>query len=197
MVSASGWLLPTLSQVTQRFVELGEERFEASYVASQYAHYLPQTYRREEIYEILGDMVTAVVNLKRNHNLVAKDDPVDWLNRHGSDWKADFPLPVDDDVGNAILADMVRTAVSSEFDTDVAVFEGKRFLSGVSTGQPRLNFQFVAQPFYTLNSLFTESLTQAIPHRLHIELFNTVGKTWHFADAYRIQWKKPTCTKVQ
>lgn len=140
-------------------------------------------------------MVTAVVNLKRKHNLVAKDDPVDWLNSQGSDWKADFPLPVDDDVGNAILADMVRTAVSSEFDTDVAVFEGKRFLSGVSTGQPRLNFQLVAQPFYTLNSLFTESLTQSIHHRLHIELFNTIGKTWHFADAYRIHWKNQPALK--
>ena len=196
LASAGGWLQPTMHQVTKRFVELGEERFEAAYVASQYSQYMPKTFRREEVYEILGGMVTAVVSLKRDYRLDAKDAPVEWLNENHAEWKTGFPLPLDDATGNAILADMIKTAISSKRNTRPAVFPGARFLTGVSTGQPQLNFQLQAQPFYQLESLFAVTASMEIPHRLQLELFNSEGKTWRFADAYRVQWKGRPALKI-
>ena len=196
LVSDSGWLPPTLNQVTKRYVELGEDRFEASYVVSQYAHYLPQTYRRDEVYEILGDMVSAVVSLKRDHDLAGKRDPIEWLNAHLAEWKDQFPLPVDDEVGGAVLVDMVRTAIASKADDKTVVFQGIRYLSGISTEEPTLNFQFEAQPFYPLRGLFTEDETSNLPHRLQIDLFSDSGKSWRFADAYRVQWKGLPALKI-
>lgn len=189
LASAGGWLQPTLHQVTRRYVELGEERFEASYIVSQYSQYMPKTFRRDEVYEILGDMITAVTSLKRTYDLAVRDDPVAWLNDHNPDWKTEFPLPLDDDSGNALLADMVRTAVASKQDTEVSAFTGTRFLSGVSIGKPKLCFELSGQPFYQLQSLFAEDTTEQIPHRLQVELFTSDGKAWRYADAYRIQWK--------
>lgn len=196
LASAGGWLQPTLNQVTKRYVELGEERFEASYIVSQYSQYMPKTFQREEVYEILGDMISAVAFLKRNYGLSTKDDPIEWLNVNHPEWKSDFPLPLDDASGNAVLADMVRTAISSKQVTQVAKFSGTRYLTGVSIGRPKLCFELQGQPFYQLRDLFTEDKTDQIPHRLQLELFNSEGKTWRFADAYRVQWKGQAALKI-
>jgi hypothetical protein len=88
-----------LNQVTKRYLELGEERFEASYIASQYAQYMPQTFQRDEVYEIVGDMITAVAALKRSYDLHEKEDPISWLNSNQPDWKSEFPLPLNDATG--------------------------------------------------------------------------------------------------
>ncbi|MBT3448171.1 MAG: hypothetical protein HN445_02135, partial [Bacteroidetes Order II. Incertae sedis bacterium] len=196
LASAGGWLQPTLNQVTKRYVELGEERFEASYIVSQYSQYMPKTFQREEVYEILGDMITAVAFLKRTYDLAEKDDPIDWLNVNHPEWKSDFPLPLDDAAGNAVLADMVRTAISSKQDTQVEIFSGTRYLTGVSIGQPKLCFELQGQAFYQLRDLFTDNKAEQIPHRLQLELFNSEGKTWRFADAYRVQWKGQPALKI-
>ncbi len=196
MASAGGWLQPTLNQVTKRYVELGEDRFEARYIVSQYSQCMPKTFQREEVYEILGDMITAVALLKRTYNLAVKDDPIEWLNVNHPEWKSDFPLPLDDAAGNAVLADMVRTAISSRQDTQAAIFSGTRFLTGVSIGQPKLCFEFQGQAFYQLGDLFTDNQAEQIPHRLQLELFNSEGKTWRFSDAYRVQWKGQSALKI-
>ena len=196
MVNASGWLHSTLSQITRRLVKLGEDGFEPGYVVRQYAHHLPQTYRREEVYEILGDMVSAAVSLKKTHDLTSKDDPIMWLNHNVPEWREQFPLPVDDAAGNAILTEMVRTAVSSEHDTNAVSIEGVRYLSGVSTGVLQLKHLLTAQRFYLLNGLFTEKELEDVPGRFHIEFFNQSGKTWRFADAYRVYWKGQPALKI-
>ncbi len=189
MVKASGWLHSTLGQITRRFVKLGEDGFEPGYVVRQYAHYFPQTYRREEVYEILGDMVSAAVSLKKTYDLISKDDPILWLNRNVPEWREQFPLPVDDDAGNVILTEMVRTAVSSEQDINAVCIEGVRYLSGVSTGALKLKYLLTAQRFYLLQGLFTETEQTDIPYRFQVEFFSQSGKTWRFADAYRVHWK--------
>jgi hypothetical protein len=196
LASAGGWLQPALNQVTKRYLELGEERFEASYIASQYAQYMPKTFQREEVYEILGDMIAAVAVLKSSYDLHEKEDPIDWLNTNQPDWKSEFPLPLDDAVGNAILADLVRTAISTKQGVQIDVFAGTRYLTGVSIGDPRLCFQLQCQPFCQLRDLLTPEASEQIPHRLQLELFNAEGKTWRFADAYRVQWKGLPALKI-
>lgn len=194
MVSDSGWLGSILNQATKRLVELGFDQYEVSYIVSQYEYYLPQTFRKQEVYEILGDMVTAAVLLKQTHELETKDNPIEWLNGNIEYWRDEFPLPVDDEAAKAILSGMVQTAVSTVQNTEKAVIEGARYLSGVSTFNPHLHFHLTVQPFYLLTGLLPG--VEDIPYRLQIELFNRSGKTWRFADAYRVQWKGRPALKI-
>ena len=179
---------PILKQVTQRFSQLGENGYEPSYIVSQYSHYLPKFCRNPKIYEILGDMVATAVDLKREHNLISQDNPIVWLDNNVPRWREQFPLPVNDDVGITMLTDMVNVAVSAR-ESETINIEGTRFLSGVSTNSPDLNFILETQTFYSLSSLMPNIEDGDIPHRLQVELFDSSGKTWPFAEAYQTQWK--------
>lgn len=194
--ASGGWLQKTMYLITKRFVELEDGRLEAAYVASHYSHLMPKTFQREEVYEILGDMVTAVVRLKKTYDLKDKDNPVEWLNANQPEWKTKFPLPLEDAEGLAVLSGMVKVAVaSSQQDGQGDAFIGVRYLERVSIDRPQLCFELHGQTFYRLRDLFKED-DENIPQRLQLELFTARGKSWQFSNAYRVQWKDDPALKI-
>jgi len=60
------------------------------------AHYLPNTYRRDEVFVLLTEVVLTVLRLKQKANLTRTENLLGELDRGSPGWRNEFPLPIDD-----------------------------------------------------------------------------------------------------
>lgn len=72
---------------------------------------LPQSYRREEVYELLAEVVTTVLGLVREAGLTPDADTLARLDARCPDWRDRFPLPVGDREAAALIEQLIREAV--------------------------------------------------------------------------------------
>lgn len=72
---------------------------------------LPQSYRREEVYELLAEVVTTVLGLVREAGLTPHADTLARLDARCPDWRDRFPLPVGDREAAALIEQLIREAV--------------------------------------------------------------------------------------
>jgi hypothetical protein len=60
------------------------------------AHYLPNTYRRDEVFVLLTEVVLTVLRLKKKADLTSTENLLGELDRGSPGWRNEFPLPIDD-----------------------------------------------------------------------------------------------------
>ncbi|MDD1615055.1 MAG: hypothetical protein CG439_128 [Methylococcaceae bacterium NSP1-2] len=90
-------------------------------IIGDYAHHLSENFQA-----ILGDMLCRVVQLYITHDLANKEHPIDYLNQHVPDWQAQFPLPINDPVAQALLADMINVAAQVKARQGYYYLQGKQ-----------------------------------------------------------------------
>lgn len=73
-------------------------------------HWLPKVYRQDIIYTLLGDLVWAVLRLKRDAGLNAGDDAIAVLDHKVPEWRQRFPLSVEDGDARALVEQLVKDA---------------------------------------------------------------------------------------
>lgn len=76
------------------------------------AAYLPHTYRQTEIFRLLAQVVTTVLSLKAKAELNSPEGAIQRLDATVPEWRARFPLPVEDDQAQGLLEQLVRDAAS-------------------------------------------------------------------------------------
>lgn len=74
---------------------------------------LPDSYRGEEILDLLAEVVTTALSLVREIPEKEKADALQWLNRNRSDWRERFPFPMDDQSLHGLLGELIQDAAAS------------------------------------------------------------------------------------
>ncbi len=162
-----GWLGRIFKQAIPKYVKFKSSGIIAPEIVREYAHYCPQTFRNEEIYLILGDMLDAVVTLKVNHQLHDKTNPIAYLNQHVNGWQEQFPLPIDDQVSSKLLSEMISTAVAAT-EMRSKAFTVNRFLND----QYHLKMTIEFERFIALETIFSDISEESIPLRLELEIIS-------------------------
>lgn len=99
--------------VLDRYLPLRAAGVPASQVASELSAELPASFRRDQVYRVVGDIVEATLDLRARYGLSSQDDPVKHLDMVCSDWREQFPLSLDNEPAQALLSDLMVTAAKS------------------------------------------------------------------------------------
>ena len=140
---------------------------------SDHAHGLPDSLLHREIYELVAQMVMTALKLKQEYHLEGVADPIAALDRASPDWREEFPLAVDDDAAQRLLAGLVREANQASLANSVAAFSVIRVLCPVDEG--RYAFQSsiahpIVLPSDTLSAFFGVHSADDIPRYFNIDV---------------------------
>lgn len=90
--------------------------------------YLPAAYRRPEISELLAHFVEAVLQLREDYQLEGLDDPIAHLDTVLLDWRRRFPVALDSEAAQTLLAGLVREAAAQKSVAAQGLFKAERCL---------------------------------------------------------------------
>lgn len=102
------------------------------------AEELPDSLRRQEIYELIARMVATVLELKQEFQLVGMADPIGALTERDRHWRQRFPLPLEDSTAQSLLSGLVTEAAQQVQVAPASVFTIERFLRQVTDGRYEL-----------------------------------------------------------
>lgn len=191
LTGSGGWLGRVFKSAIPKFIRLQNSGVTASMIVSEYVDYFPQTYRNEQIYSILGDMVQTVAELKKEYQLEQHTNPVDWLDSHSPAWREKFPLPLDQDVSAALLSDMLYTAVKAQ-ESIGAPF---RVIRQLSDGH-ELQMTIELLPFVFLEDEFSSKSLESIPARMDVELLDHLGTSRSIGLAFKMIYQSKPAIKM-
>lgn len=84
--------------------------------------------RRPEIYQLIANMVAAVLKLKQEFRLAGIADPLAVLNLQEPNWRQRFPLSLEDAAAQALLSGLVKEAAQQVVLVSSGVFTVERIL---------------------------------------------------------------------
>jgi len=164
---SSGWLGRVFKQAIPKYTRLQHTGIHADTLIGECDYIIPPTYQNDQIHAILGDMVQTVVALKQKYQLHERDSPVSYLDQQIPSWRERFPLPIETEVGQKLLSDMIIT-VAKAADEMSLPFRGIRCVR--DGGSLQLQLEFAG--FIPLEKL---DLPETIPPRLDVELISSAG----------------------
>lgn len=91
-------------------------------------HYLPRTYRQKEIFVLLADVITTILDLKAQAGLSQSEGAVEELNRRIPGWRDRFPLSVEDADAQGLIEQLVKDATSEKEQLHSRLFLVERFI---------------------------------------------------------------------
>lgn len=89
---------------------------------------LPKSYRQAVIFALLADVAWTVIRLKEQAGLTATTDAIARLDKQVSNWREQFPLPVDDDHARGLIEQLVRDAAKVKAERQAATLPAERQL---------------------------------------------------------------------
>lgn len=185
---SSGWLGRVFKQVIPKYARLQHTGVHADPLIGE-CDFIPSNYQNDQSHAILGDMVQTVVTLKQKYQLHERDNPVSYLDQHSPSWREQFPLPIETEVGQKLLSDMIITVAKA---TDTAIsqpFRGIRCLR--DDGSLQLQLEFAG--FIPLEKL---NLPETIPPRLDVELISSAGSIRSFGVALKTTYQQKSAIKM-
>lgn len=87
----------------KHYHEYKREGLELTPVIRHYSQYFPQSFQNNEKYQLLAQIVNTLIMLAELHGLNQHDDPAAYLNRYAPRWREQFPLPLEEDNGVALV----------------------------------------------------------------------------------------------
>lgn len=158
---------------------------------------LPKSYRQSVIFALLADVAWTVIRLKEQASLTADIDAIARLDQKVSNWRDQFPLPVDDDHARGLIEQLVRDAARVKVERQSATLPVERQLELEEAGLWSLRSSLTLPdsiPTSKLAKLFSmepdempragELSLQAGSQRLTTSIRRMAGQ-----DAYRIERK--------
>jgi len=95
---------------------------------------LPKSYRQAVIFDLLADVAWTVIRLKEQAGLTANTDAIARLDQQVSNWREQFPLPVDDDHARGLIEQLVRDAAKIKAERQAATLPVERQLEQEEAG---------------------------------------------------------------
>ena len=181
----SGWLSRVFRHAISKYTRLHHTGIKTGAIIRE-CDYIPKTYQNDQICIILGDIIKTVVKLKQDHLLDNREDPIAYLDNTYPNWRKDFPLPIDSDVGNMLMGVIFESAPN---ETNNLPFKGLRTLN--DNGQLQLKLEFAG--FIDLDVL---NLQETIPSRLNVELVSNEGHVNPLGAAVKTIYKGKSSLKM-
>ena len=121
VLTGSGWLGDYLARVIAD-LERGHHR--DAEAASRHAHFhlhrVPPTFQDACLAELMGETALAVVDLRRETSeRPAGVDPVLWLDTIKADWRAGFPIQIEDAAVGRLIEGLVCEAIAPDPETQL------------------------------------------------------------------------------
>lgn len=69
---------------------------------------LPKSYRREEIYVLLAEVIDTVLRLKNEARLTVSSEAISQLDQQAPGWRTRFPLPIEDENIQGLIEQLIR-----------------------------------------------------------------------------------------
>jgi hypothetical protein len=182
---SSGWLGRVFKQVIPKYTRLQNTGISAEELIAE-CDYIPKTY--QQVNAVLGDMVKTVVGLKQQYRLHERSNPVSYLDQHAPSWREQFPLPIETEVGEKLLSDMITTAAKAD-DAMTLPLRGIRQLRDDGSLQLQLEFS----GFISLEKL---NMPETIPSRLDVELVCSDGITRSLGAALKTAYQQKPSLKM-
>jgi len=135
--------------------------------------------RRPEIYQLIANMVAAVLELKQEFKLAGIADPLAVLNTQDPNWQLRFPLSLEDSAAQALLSGLVKEAALQVGMASSVVFSVERILRTAGNGK------------YELASVM--SYPQSLPLETLAEVFGLHELPRYFSIDVRVDERKPFC----
>lgn len=89
---------------------------------------LPKSYRQSAIFVLLADVAWTVIRLKDQAGLTPDTDAIARLDQKVSNWREQFPLPVDDGHARGLIEQLVRDAAKVKSERQAATLPVERQL---------------------------------------------------------------------
>ena len=89
---------------------------------------LPKSYRQPVIFALLADVAWTVICLKEQAGLTATTDAIARLDMLVSNWREQFPLPVDDDHARGLIEQLIRDVAKVKTEHQAATLPVERQL---------------------------------------------------------------------
>lgn len=87
----------------RRYHEYNRDGQDLVSVIREYGQYFPQSFQNDEKYQLLASIAETLMRLAERHGLDQHDDPAAFLNRHAPHWREEFPLPLEEENGEALV----------------------------------------------------------------------------------------------
>ncbi|MBK9214624.1 MAG: hypothetical protein IPM59_03355 [Chloracidobacterium sp.] len=71
---------------------------------------LPKSFRRPEIFSLISNITSTVLELKEKAKLTSEGDPITLLDQRVPEWRDRFPLPIEDAHAQALIEQLVKEA---------------------------------------------------------------------------------------
>ena len=131
---AKGALGRLLRCVLKEAVKAQVTSVEVQSWVSSLGHYLPRTYRQNEIYVLLADVITTILSLKTQAGLTQSEGAIDQLDRRIPGWRDRFPLSVEDADAQGLIDQLVKDATSEKKQRHSRLFWVERFVESDGEG---------------------------------------------------------------
>ena len=151
------------------------------------AEILPDSIRRQEIYDLIAKMVLAVLELRQEFDLAGAIDPLARLAERDPKWQERFPLPLEDAAAQKLLSGLVREASRNIAPAHSGVFTVERYLRKADDGRYQLLSSLgcpSSASLESLTALFGLSSDRDLPRYFSIDV--QVHEREPFADARQI-----------
>ncbi len=117
------------------------------------SYYLPNTYQKEEIYELLAEVIMIISSIKQE---AGSDNPIEILNEwktNSKKWKNRFPISVSDDKTIRIIENLVKKVAESKRRIPTNFITLERQLDFHGEDDQRLNIKIQFDEFVSEDSL--------------------------------------------
>ncbi len=94
----------------KHYHECNRDGHDLASVICEYGQYFPQSFQNNEKYQLLTKVVETLMLLAEQHSLNDHEDPAAYLNSHFPQWRDEFPLPLGEENGYALVNEWLRDA---------------------------------------------------------------------------------------
>jgi hypothetical protein len=178
--SAQGGLSGLLRMVTEQALRYNLQDEQLRQAIESQAALLPACYQQAPVYELLDNLVKAVLHIRKTYALQGSQDPIAKLQEACPGWEERFPIALDNQAAASLIMGLVRDAINITPQSRQPTFQirrGLRFSSEDAIPVYELSFVMQAQ---AKREQVAESLGLA-DDRLppHFQLLLRVGEREH------------------
>lgn len=164
---SGGWLHRTLRPVLKKHLS---KKIPVESLLNNCKDLIPKSYRSDEVLSILEDIVTAIAALKGKYQLDEHEEPVNWLDKNEPLWRAQFPLPLENDVASSLLNDLVITASREKAEESNYVASYEYSLVQAESNKPQLLLQINLNQYLEIDNVQEKIKIGELPSLCSVEV---------------------------
>ncbi|MEE9337674.1 MAG: STY4851/ECs_5259 family protein [Methylococcaceae bacterium] len=104
--SFSGALKGVLSQYHRREL-FGQS---TAYIVKQYSQYFPSAFQEDVTVDLIAEIIDRLMDYVKSYQLDQQENPSQFLDEKAQGWRNSFPIPLDQNTGNALLDSWLNDA---------------------------------------------------------------------------------------